>query len=569
MARKSRVNIIPQAAEETFSIYLAGLYTRLSVEADGDDKDSNSLANQRKLAIHFLSEYPDIKLVDTYSDNGYTGMSYERPDFQRMMNDLRSGRINCIIVKDISRLGRHFTYTSEYVERTFPAMGVRLICINDGYDSASSEADAAALTLPLKMVMNDYYVKDIAKKIRSGIDAKIGSGTYLPSASSIPYGYIRNPKLITFDVDEEAAPIVKRIFEMRATGMSLNGIAAVLNREGIPCPGKLRYDRGISAAQKYANATWIRGTLRKILSDEVYLGHRVHGRIKGNKYGDAKIKRSSDEWNIVRNAHPAIITQELFDQAQKVAEEVAEKRQAFGSLNAPNVDYRDIFKGKVYCAHCGAYMSSGKSSGRETSAISVWLYYDCNTYRYSNHTKCHGHYIRQETIMEAVSDLLDQQVLTAVDIEELLTKLQRRTSTNMYQTRTMELYMSAVTRRKNLEAKLEQLLVDLSQQIIDRSEYEFFKKKYEVQLDEIITAEADALADKNALETTLAASKKWIQEVYKYKKIPEVSAELVDALIDRIEVIDGKSVRIKLKYNDPYQNVQALERRMERVCNAG
>ncbi len=569
MARKSRVNIAPQVVEEVFSIYLAGLYTRLSVEADGEDQESNSLANQKKLGIHYLSDHPDIKLVDTYSDNGYTGMNYERPDFQRMMEDLRRGRINCVIVKDISRLGRHFTLTSEFVERAFPEMGVRLICINDSFDSEDPQADSAALTLPLKMVMNDYYVKDIAKKIRSGINAKIDSGTYIPSASSIPYGYIRNPELVTFDVDEETAPVVKRIFELRATGMSLNGIATVLNREGIPCPGKLRYVRGVSVAKKYENANWTRGTLRKILSDEVYLGHRVHGRIKGNKYGDAKVKRDSEEWNIVRNAHPAIISQELFDRAQEVAEETAEKRQAFGTLKAPNVDYRDIFKGKVFCGHCGAYMSSGKGSGRETSAISVWIYYDCNTYRYSNHTKCFGHYIRQETIMEAVSDLLDQQILTAVDVDELLTRLQRKPTTNLYQTRAHELYMSAVTRRKGLEAKLDQLLINLSQRFIDRTEYEYFKKKYEAQLEELISAEAEALADKNAWETTVAASKKWIQAIYRYKKIPEVTPELVDVLIDRIEVVDGKSVRIKLKYNDPYRSIKALEQRMERVRNAG
>lgn len=569
MARKSRVNLTPQIEPEELLVVLAGMYTRLSVEADGDDKDFNSLANQKKIGIHFLTGHPEIKLVDTYTDNGFTGMNYERPDFHRMMNDLRSGRINCIIVKDISRLGRHFTLTSEFVERTFPEMGVRLICINDNYDSDDKDSDAVALTLPLKMVMNDYYVKDIARKIRSGIDAKIDSGTYLPSTSSIPYGYIRNPEKNTYDIDPEAAPVVLRIFEMRATGMSLNGIATILNREGVPCPGRLRVDRGISKDKRFANATWIRGTVRKILSDEVYLGNRVHGRIKGKKYGDAKVKRNSSEWHIIENAHPALVTRELFDRAQEVADETAEKRQAFAPLQAPNVDYRDIFRGKVFCADCGAYMSSGKVKGRETSPIPVWLIYDCNTYRYSNHTRCTSHYIRQETVMEAVSDLLDQQVLTAVDIEDLLEEIKRRPTTSVYVQRAQEQYMRAVAKRKNLEHKLNQLLIDLSQSLISRSEYEYIKGKYEEQLEFCVGAEADALADKNALETTVAASQKWINAIYKYKKIPEVTAELVDALIDRIEVIDSKSVRIKLKYSDPYQSIRALEQRMERVRNAG
>ena len=182
MARKSRVKVLKEAAheeellpfghstmpcgnnKETLSEYssmpsgsnkemvLAGEYGRLSVE-DGDDIKQNSIGNQQKITLHYLEEHSDIKLVDTYYDNGYSGMNYDRPGFTRMLGDLKSGRINCVIVKDISRLGRHFVLTSEFVERTFPEMGVRLICINDSYDSADENADASALTMPLKMVL--------------------------------------------------------------------------------------------------------------------------------------------------------------------------------------------------------------------------------------------------------------------------------------------------------------------------------------------------------------------------------------------------------------------------------
>ena len=317
MARKSRwATLNADAPIEIPAHALAGLYNRISVE-DGDDEEQNSLGNQKKIALHYLSEQTGIKFVDSYSDNGYTGMNYNRPDFQRMMADLRSGRINCVIVKDISRLGRHFIQTSEYVERIFPEMGVRLICINDGYDSAAEGADALALTLPLKMVMNDFYVKDISRKIRSGINAKIGAGDYIPSASSIPYGYIRNPEDITFDIDPETAPIVRKIFELRAEGMSLNGIAAVLNKEGHPSPGKLRYLRGITMSSRYVNANWIRGTIRKMLCDQVYIGNRVHGRVQSDKYGQKKSRRGEEEWYVVEQAHPAIIPTELFEKSAR------------------------------------------------------------------------------------------------------------------------------------------------------------------------------------------------------------------------------------------------------------
>jgi DNA invertase Pin-like site-specific DNA recombinase len=283
MARKSRY-VAEVKEEKKTAMLLAGVYTRLSIE-DEDDEEQNSIGNQKKIALDYLKDKDDIAVTEYYVDNGYTGMNFSRSDFQRMMNDLRSGKINCVIVKDISRLGRHFVMTSEFVEKIFPMMGVRLICINDDYDSFDENCDSASLLLPFKMVMNDSYVKDISKKIRSSISAKMDSGEYLPSASSIPYGYIRNPEQNTFDIDEEIAPVVVRIFEMRANGVALNAIAKTLNEEGIPCPGKLRYIRGITKAAKYENALWIHGTLRKILMDQVYIGNRVHGRVKRDKLG--------------------------------------------------------------------------------------------------------------------------------------------------------------------------------------------------------------------------------------------------------------------------------------------
>ncbi len=308
MARKSRVKVqeVPEKVEVL--PVLAGSYSRLSVE-DGDDVEQNSIGNQKKLALHFIGEHSDIHLVDTYSDHGYTGMNYDRPEFKRMLCDLQSGRINCIIVKDISRLGRHFVMTSELVERTFPEMGVRLICINDGYDSADEFADASALTMPLKMVMNDYYVKDISQKIRSSISAKMESGQFLPAAGSVPYGYLRNSEAMTFDIDVETAPVVRQIYEMRAAGMSFNHIAQELNTAEIPCPGKLRYLRGVTKASKYENALWIRGTIRKITGDQVYIGNRIHGKVKRDKVGQSKKRRTEQDWRVIENAHPAIISE--------------------------------------------------------------------------------------------------------------------------------------------------------------------------------------------------------------------------------------------------------------------
>ena len=161
MARKSRY-VAEVKEEKKTAMLLAGVYARLSIE-DEDDEEQNSIGNQKKIALDYLKDKDDIAVTEYYVDNGYTGMNFSRPDFQRMMNDLRSGKINCVIVKDISRLGRHFVMTSEFVEKIFPMMGIRLICINDDYDSFDENCDSASLLLPFKMVMNDSYVKDISK----------------------------------------------------------------------------------------------------------------------------------------------------------------------------------------------------------------------------------------------------------------------------------------------------------------------------------------------------------------------------------------------------------------------
>lgn len=567
MARKSRyVSVIDPILEE-LDIVMAGMYTRISVE-DGDDETTNSLGNQKKIGLHYLDEHPEIKLVDTYSDNGYTGMNYNRPDFKRLMQDVRSGRINCIIVKDISRFGRHFLQTSEFVERILPEMGVRLICINDNYDSADPNADNAALMMPLKMVLNDYYVKDIAKKIRSGINAKIEKGNFIPPAGSIPFGYIRNPEQETYDVDPVAAPIVRRIFEMRAEGMNLNKICTILNREGVVCPGKHRYDRGISKDKRFENACWIRGTVRKLLGDQVYLGHRVHGRIKGDKYGDEKTRRSSDEWIIIENAHPAIITQELYDKAQAVSEEAQERRKSFKQNEAPALDYRDLFRDKIVCGHCGSNMSARKATGRPGANLPAWLFYDCNNYHYSNKTRCSCHYVRQEIIMDSIRNLLNQQVMVAVDVSAMLTALQNRPSTNEYIRQAKERYRAAVNNRKKIQEQLDQLLIDLTNRIIDRGTYEYTKKRYEDRLDVALEEEQHAMEDMNAVPATVAASKQWVNALYQYCELPEITRELVELLIDRVEIMDGSNIRVVLRYANPYSHLESLKQRMEGICHA-
>ena len=565
MARKSRAQPLPIELLLEMALWRAGLYTRISVE-DGDNMEQNSIGNQIKIGNHFIAGADDIRLVDTYSDNGYTGMNFERPGFQRLLADIRAGKINCVIVKDISRLGRHFVMTSNYVEHIFPELGVRLICINDEYDSSDADADASALTLPLKMVMNDYYVKDISRKIRSSIHAKMGSGEYLPASGSIPYGYMRDPENNTFAIDADTAPIVLRIFQMRADGISFNGICRTLNAEGIPCPGKLRYDRGLTNAPKYKDAVWIRGTVRKITQDRVYIGCRVHGKISRSKVGLDKQSRPEEEWTVIQAAHPALVSDELFDHVQQINAEELEKRRQYARRNDFQDDYRELFRGLIYCADCHSSMSAGKGCARIGANTPSRIFYDCNTYRYSEHTRCASHYVRQEQIYSVVKNALDQQVKAAVDIEQLVAATDnlpngRRTS------ETAGRLAQISQQRKKLEGKIEQLLIDLTDGLISRDEYVYMKEKYTQQMAISMDEEEKAQAQEAALHESLSAVQTWLYAIKTYRALPELNQEVLRLLIKEILIYKDRHIQIVFNYADPYKLIAKLQNHMEEVRN--
>ena len=555
MARKSRF-AAEVKEEKKISIRQAGVYARLSIE-DEDDEEQNSIGNQKKIVLDYLKDKDDIAVTEYYVDNGYTGMNFSRPDFQRMMNDLRAGKINCVIVKDISRLGRHFVMTSEFVEKIFPVMGIRLICINDDYDSFHENCDSASLLLPFKMVMNDSYVKDISKKIRSSITAKMDSGKYLPSASSIPYGYIRNAQQNTFDIDEEPSAVVVRIFEMRAKGVALNAIAKTLNEEGIPCPGKLRYQKGMTNAAKYENALWIHGTIRKILTDPVYIGKRIHGRVKRDKLGMEKIRRSEDEWHVIEHAHQPIIPQELFDRVQEVMNEDAAKRRTYKTQDAPETDYREVFRGKVYCGECGNRMRGCKGLGRanETGERKAFIYYDCGKFLDSGRAVCSAHYIRQEEIMDTLRNALDTQICAAIDFEVLLKEVQAMPKVVRYESSVKNKLASIQSKRRHMERRLEQLVVDLTEGLIDKQEYAYAKKKYNEEYAHLLEEENRLCTSSKRLGNIVSGSERWVQTLKEYRHIPDIDRKVVDFLIKRINIYSGRRIELILNYEDPFRMV--------------
>lgn len=544
MARTSKYT--QPISSVTESRYIAGLYLRLSVE-DGDNLEYNSIGNQRKICMDYLARQKDVEFGEIYIDNGRTGMNYRRPGFQAMFADLEDRKINCVIVKDISRLGRNYILTSEYVEKVFPTMGVRLICVNDEFDSESPDSNQESLLMPFRLIMNDTYVKDTARKIRSSIQAKMTCGEFLPSASSVPYGYLRLPQEGTYIVDVDTAPVVRHIFELRSKGTSFNRIALLLNQEQIPSPGRLRYDRGVTAAEKYRDAIWIRGTIRKITTDSVYLGFRIHGKVKRDRLNGEKKRRPEEVWQVIPNAHPAIIEQELFEKVQEVNRTELEKRSTFDKAAAPAQDFRDIFLNKVFCGDCGAKMTARKYTSRKGGKAPNSVCFNCNQYVYSNQHSCSNHYIRQEILIEKLQHFLDSQIQIAVDVERLW-KEKKSSPSDISST-----LASLSCQRGNLEAKLDRLLEDFVAGVLNKEEYTQFRTSYLERIALLKAQETEIRKQYEAQQEDHKRLKCWLEGIQTYKKTSVIDRRLVDELIEKILVFHDRSVKICLTYSDPYK----------------
>ena len=325
ISRKKQSIIVPEDKQQTDEgVYRTGIYLRLSVEDNGKE-DGNSMENQKSFLMEYVSSRPYLTLTDIYMDNGFTGTDFERPEFNRMLEDAKKGRINCILVKDLSRLGRNYVEAGAYIEKVFPFLHVRFIAVNDNYDSEMLTS-GEQLGASLKNIVNDMYAKDISRKVTSALKAKRVRGDYIGNYA--PYGYLKDPdnpsRLI---IDREIAPVVIEIFEMRAQGKGIATIARALNEKGYPSPGRLRFERGIitNNNKKGKDLPWNRHVLRDLLRNIVYIGNLAQGRSTQCLYKGIPFHwTSQDEWDVAEHTHEAIISAQLWNKVQEVEQERSE-----------------------------------------------------------------------------------------------------------------------------------------------------------------------------------------------------------------------------------------------------
>ncbi|WP_250278912.1 recombinase family protein [[Clostridium] colinum] len=319
-----------------------GVYTRLSKE-DKNKNESESIINQKNLIENFIKNNNELKNCEYffYTDDGYVGSNFERPEFKKLIEDIKKNKINCIIVKDLSRLGRDYIKVNEYLDKIFPFFNIRFISINDNYDSKNNKNTTNDLDICFKNIIHSYYVKDLSKKVKSGMISKVKQGNYIWTYA--PFGYKKNNETKTLEIDNETAPIVKIIFELLSKGYKYNEICKFLNNNNIPTRKYFKIKNNeINNINQTENKMWKVQDLKNIKTNEVYIGNSISFKRKRIKCGNNKTTKSNKNEIIrIENTHPPIISKEVFEKVNSY------KRKSTNNI------VKNIFAYKLKCGHCG------------------------------------------------------------------------------------------------------------------------------------------------------------------------------------------------------------------------
>lgn len=561
MARKSRKNadILTETPAQESSFYSTAIYARLSIENSGKDDDGDSIANQISFCRAYLEEHKELKLFGIYEDNGEKGTNFNRPEFQRMMDDIRDGKVKCVLVKDLSRFGRDYIEAGELIEKIFPFMGIRFISITDGYDSLTSDDAEGTLMIPLKNMINDVYAKDISRKIITSFRARQEKGEFLPAFA--PYGYLKSKtEAYRYEIDEVTAPYVKMIFEWKAEGISHNEICKRLNEMGAVTPARRKVDLGIWKAEKYKHTVWFGRTIIDILKNPTYTGCIVYGRIPKSLYEGIKMHRApEDEWRYVPDAHESIISQELFDKVQQMFADRAEK---FKKKMDENADLRELItnplKGKIYCGDCGKRMRFVKPTDKRYPVDQEHAIYVCGGYLDSGYSRCSRHSIRYPLVADAVMAVVKMQTELALKQEQLI----RQMRGSVKEKNLIDKYVGQVNylnqELKKINARREGLFENFAEGILDEKEYQFAKEKYDEEASALDKKLKVASAKKNQLDSVLSFDNKWLAAMHKTENASEMNESLVKSLISKVMIFEDSRIEVELNFaedRDVFQNI--------------
>ncbi len=530
-------------------IYRAIKYIRLSYT---DDKtvESNSVSNQRKLIDDFIAKHDDIEVVAEKVDDGYSGVLYDRPAFTEMMELIKQGKANCVIVKDLSRLGREYIETGRYLRRVFPAYGVRFIAINDNFDTLNEKADE--LSVSIKNIMNEEYSHDISVKTRSALDIKRRNGDFVGAFTV--YGYLKTGESHkSLVIDPFAANVVRDIFRKRMEGYSANSIATELNDRGILSPLAYKRSQGLPYAKGgYADredCKWSATTVIRILQDEIYTGTMVQGKQKTPHFKLKELEtKSPEEWVRVEGTHEAIIDKADFDLVQKL--------RRLDTRTAPHLEKVHLFSGVLVCGCCGSRMTrkTNHYKGKE------YHYYYCPSGKKGG---CQSSsMIKESDLIECVQTSLKNHIDSIVTLNSFITSVsQERINRELVQEYTQ--YIQANERQlEQVESFKRKLYESLVNGLISKEEFLQYKQDYNAKADKIKASITSLNEKMNDVLENRSDRNRWINHFLEFSSMQEIDRNAVVRLIHCIRITGKKELEITFNYFDEYRKAVNMVEQM-------
>ena len=518
-------------------IYEVGMYCRLSKD-DGTDNESASIATQKSILTDYVKKQ-GWHLAKTYVDDGYSGTNFQRPSFQNMIKDIESGLINCVITKDLSRLGRNYLDCGLYLEVFFPEHNVRYIAVNDGVDTLNKSAMDIT---PFRNILNEMYSADVSVKIKSAYRARFQQGKFM--GTTAPYGYVKDPAdhnhLL---IDDKVAHVVREIFDLALAGNGIAKIRKHINKQHILRPAAYAAEQGATGYERYFEENeenryiWSENSVRGILRSPIYAGNLAgYKRIAANMKSKKRPSKLPEEWEVIPDTHEGIVTQEEFDTVQQL---ITSRR-----LPENKGGFENIFAGVIKCADCGYAMRAMSANRRKRPDIIDCVQYSCNNYgRYGN-IMCTAHSIEARDLFNAVLTDINRFADMAVNDEKAVRAIEKRlTETDQSKAKALEKEQRKLNKRlAELDRLFSSLYEDKVMERITERNFEMMSGKYQKEQLEIearLKEVTETLSD--SYEKTQGV-RDFLSLIRNYQGIKELDATIINALIDKILVSEREKL---------------------------
>lgn len=530
--------------------YKAALYARLSEETEAN-RERATIETQMELLRKFVAENDDMVVVKEYADISYSGTNFERPGFEEMIKDMRNGLFNCIVVKDLSRLGRNYVETGNYIERVFPFFDVRFIAVTDGYDSNKPGEE---LLMSLKNMVNEMYVKDLSKKMKSAHRVYWNNGEY--SSGAVPYGYVNKDRHLC--LDDKVKETVQEIYRLFLQGNSLKEIARLLNSRKTINPRSYKLIQFGHDIPEGMNMEWNSVTVRAILTNHAYVGASVHN--KRSRINGKQVNVPKEEWIIIEDTHEPLIGREDFDRVQEILEEnVKYFRSTHGKKGFDHARFNLIGK-RIVCADCGKIMGFRTEGTRHVNK-----FYRCKTYLDAVRKGCTNHLVSAEAVNETVFNVIHNHMRFCIDKEETVKRLNAKTE-NL---KKYDLYGKEADKiRKELQKITEVkagIFEDYRDKLIDEEQYMQISEKYAGQIKELAARLDEMLKAQAAYSREYHIDEEWKAIVEKYLNKRRLTKEMAEAFVDKVVVHEDASIDVYLKYDDLLNDLKILSVEREAV----